>query len=372
MLRVAIVNRHLRDGVGGSELQCDLYARELTARGHEVTYVALDAGNWSEPPAPAAPLPYAVIALDGLATSVAGIVAAVRRAEADVVYWRYGRALLAGTVTELAGPERHIPVVLAVAHVDDVSLWPALPFASGGIRDRGADLRWRLQHRRSWRAFRRVAAIAAQREDFLGRVPVARQVHVPNIVDPTAVHFAWPRPYVAWVANLKPRKRPEQLIPLARALAASGLDLVAAGAVQHPRYATFADGPGAPENLHVLGPLPPERAAGLIAGARCLAVTAREEGLSNAMIQAWWHGVPTVSLDYDPEGAIASEGLGAVCGGDPTAFRTAVAAHADAGEIAREAGERARSYAQDRFGRARNVALLEELLVATVDDARAG
>ena len=383
-LRIAVVNRHPDDVIGGSELQCDLFARALVARGHAVTYVALHASLHPAPaqPAPPAPQgavtrpvpatperPYALAPLDTAATRDPHRIAeAVRASGADVVYWRYGREHLDEVATALAAPPRRIPVVLAVAHVDDVSRWPTQPAVKGGLRDRAADVRHRLRHRRSWRAFRNVAAVAAQRTDFLDRVPVARQRHIPNVVDPTMVPFAWPRPYVAWVANLKPRKRPEELVPLARVLADHGLDLLVAGGVQDARYSALAGHDPAVPDLHPLGLLPPHEAAGLIAGARCLAVTSRPEGLSNAMIQAWWHGVPTVSLDYDPDGTIARERLGAVCGGDPAAFRRAVLEHADGGDVARAAGGRAQAHAQARFGLARNTTLLEELLVETVRD----
>jgi len=362
-LRIAVVNRHPDDALGGSELQCDLFARGLVDRGHEVTYVALhaDAAAVLEPPT--ADRPYAVAPLDRAATADPGrIIAEVRRSGAQVVYWRYGREHLDVVAGGLATRVEPIPVVLAVAHVDDVSRWPSLPLSRGGLRDRAADLRRRLAHRRSWRAFRHIAAIAAQREDFLDRAPGVLQRHVPNVVDPAVDPFTWPRPYVAWVANLKARKRPEQIAPLAQRLEAHGIDLLVAGAVQDPRYASFANLDRAIPNLHPLGQLGPAQAAGLIAGARCLAVTARPEGLSNAMIQAWWHGVPTVSLDYDPDGAIAGLGLGAVCGGDSEAFRDQVVAHATDAGLASEAGTRAREHARERFDRAANVVRLEELL----------
>lgn len=361
-LHVAIVNRHPDDGIGGSELQCELLARGLAERGHHVTYVAIQAGVATRRRA-AGKGPYALVPLEDSNGVDGGAVArAVERTGAEVVYWRHGREGLAAVVAGLAQAQRAVPVVLAVAHVDDVSRWPALPLGRGGLRDRAADLRHRVRHRRSWRAFRQVAAIAAQREDFLGRAPVLLQRHIPNVVDPATQPFAWPRPYVAWVANLKPRKRPEQLAPLAQALAPHGIDLLVAGDVQDPRYSHLTrHDPGLP-NLHPLGPLAPAGAAGLIAGARCLAVTARPEGLSNAMIQAWWHGVPTVSLDYDPDGAIAGRGLGAVCGGDPVTFRAAVVVHAGTDAAARTAGGRARVYAQERFALERNVIMLETLL----------
>ena len=360
-LHVAVVNRHPDDSIGGSELQCDLFARGLVERGHRVTYVALHADMTAPEPQDA---PYARVRLDRADSHDAVRIAdAIVASGADVVYWRYGRQRLDGVVARLARAPHRVPLVLAVAHVDDVSRWPSSPPVRGGPRDVAADLRHRLAHRRSWRAFRDVAAVAAQREDFLGRVPVALQRYIPNVVDPTTVPFVWPRPYVAWVASIKPRKRPEQLVPLARALAEHGIDLLVAGRVSDPRYRALAMYDTAVPNLHPLGPLPPMEAAGLIVGARCLAVTFRPEGLSNAVIQAWWHGVPTVSLDYDPDGAIEAHGLGAVCAGDEQRFRAAVVAHANDARLAGDAGGRARDYARRRFALDRNVALLEDLLL---------
>lgn len=372
MLHVAVVNRHPSDAVGGSELQCDLFARGLVARGHRVTYVALR----SDPDAGATPaIPYTLVQVpSGDAGGPSAIARAVRDAGADVAYWRYGREGLDDVVARLAASPRSVPVVFAVAHVDDVSRWPTGPVDGRALRVVPADVRARLRHRRSWRAFRDVAAIAAQRADFLGRVPttlVPLQEHVPNVVDPTSSSFAWDRPYVAWVGNLKPRKRPEQLRPLAATLAVHGVDLLVAGALQDARYRGLTIPDPASPNLHPLGALAPADASGLIAGARCLAVTARPEGLSNAMIQAWWHGVPTVSLDYDPDDAVAMYGLGAVCDGDEAAFRAAVVAHATRSDVRDPAGGAARRYAHGRFDLDRNVALLEGLLVRTVTGARA-
>ena len=373
-MRIAVVNRHLDDGIGGSELQCDLFARGLVALGHTVTYVAMHSSDRTRAGGAVPPQPYGMVRLDAMRSRDPDAVArAVRDARADVVYWRYGRELLDAVVVRLSAPAGRIPVVLAVAHVDDVSRWPTGPLTPGGVRDLVADLRRRAVHRRSWRAFTSsdgVAAIAAQRTDFLDRAPVVLQRHVPNVVDPTSESFVWPRPYVAWVANLKPRKRPEEIVPLARALAEHGVDLLVAGAVQDVRYRGLTVRDPALPNLQPLGPLTVSRAAGLIAGARCLAVTSRPEGLSNAMIQAWWHGVPTVSLDYDPDRAIAEHGLGAVCAGDEEAFRAMVVRYATDPTLRDAVGVTARNYAQARFALERNVSLLEGLLGEAIESTR--
>jgi len=41
-MRIAIINQHPDFTLGGSEIQCDLFAQELAARGHEVYYLAIN------------------------------------------------------------------------------------------------------------------------------------------------------------------------------------------------------------------------------------------------------------------------------------------------------------------------------------------
>ena len=362
-LRVAVVNQHPDDVIWGSELQAHLFACALAGRGHEVTYLAMHARTGEPRPNDR---PYGIVPLDSASSlDPVRVADAVRSVEADVVYWRMNRVGLDGVARRLSSAPR-VPVVLAVAHVNDVSRWTTAPRVVGGARDHAADVRHRLAHRRSWRAFAHVAAVASQREDFLGRVPVELQRYVPNVVDPAIEPFTWPRPYVAWVANLKARKRPELLLPLAGALEPYGLDLFVVGGLQDRRYAHLTHPVEGAPNLHALGLLRPRAAAGVIAGARTLAVTAREEGLSNVLLQAWWHGVPTVSLDYDPDALIASSGAGAVCGGDIGRFHDEVARYASVDDVRIPAGERGAAMARGRFSLATNAVTLEQLLIEVV------
>ena len=366
-MRVAVVNQHPDDAVGGSELQCDLVARGLARRGHEVVYVA--AGR--RRPGPDG-LPYRVVASDA---GPATLAATLLELQPDVVYWRFNRRGLREVARGLrAGP---IPLVVALAHVDDVTAWPSWPWPAAGstLRDRASDLRSRLRWRRQLSAYRDVTAIASQRSDLVGRVPltvVPIQRHVPNMVEPPGrtEPFKHPRPYVAWVANLKPRKRPEMLPALADALAPLGVDLLVAGPVQDSRYAWLTQPPPQRPNLHHLGTLSPDGVVALLASARCLAVTAMPEGFSNVMLQAWWSGTPTVTFDYDPDGIVRREGLGAVADGDVERFHAEVARFATHPEVAGEAGERAQSFARSRFAGDDVLDALEELLVAAIETGR--
>jgi glycosyltransferase involved in cell wall biosynthesis len=366
-VRVAVVNHHLRDVLGGSELQCDLVARGLTARGHDVSYLAVDGA-----PAPAGTgeSSYRTLPVPSDPSELAAAVVATR---SEVVYWRFNRRGLRETARALR--EAGIPLVVALAHVDDVTPWPSWPWPAGDatFRDRASDLRSRLRWRRQLAAFDHVTAIASQRLDLIGRIPhqkVALQRHVPNIMDPAAEPFVWPRSYVAWVGNLKPRKRPELIPRIADALVRHDIDLVVAGPAQDERYHWLTGPLREHPNLHHVGTLTPVQVTGLLAGARCLAVTAMPEGFSNVMIQAWWGGTPTVTLDYDPDGMVAGEGLGAVAGGDGAADVERFLAHVVRFSIEERdrssAGQRPGLFARERFGEAAVLAALEGLLEEAV------
>lgn len=40
--RIAIINQHVTDTLGGSEIQCDIIAHGLWERGHLISYLAID------------------------------------------------------------------------------------------------------------------------------------------------------------------------------------------------------------------------------------------------------------------------------------------------------------------------------------------
>src|SRR5690606_5173062 len=89
-MRILIVNRHIDHIAGGSETQCHEIAAALAARGHAVTYaVCLPGGAQRD-------LPYTALPLRG------AFHPAFRRAldevRPDVVYWRFNKRHLLGSV----------------------------------------------------------------------------------------------------------------------------------------------------------------------------------------------------------------------------------------------------------------------------------
>jgi glycosyltransferase involved in cell wall biosynthesis len=349
------VNRHLASAVGGSEVQCDRVARGLIDRGHEVVYVAVDGLVPADSPYPVRSAPAEPVA----------IAEACRSERVDVVYWRFGRGLLLPVARRLR--RDGIPVVLAVAHEEDVLRWPRRPWV-GGPRARAADAVARIRHRRSFRALRAVAGVASQREDQLALVPPGhppdRVRLVRNLVTPVAAPAPWPhpRPYVAWVGNLKARKRPEVCRPLADALAPLGVDVLMAGALQDPAYEPLTAPDPARPGLRYVGRLTPDEVTALLAGSVCVAITYRPEGFSNVLLQAWALGRPTPTLGYDPDGLIAAEGLGGVAGEDVERFVALVRDLVRHPEEAAAAGARAAAVVRARFDPVGTLDELEGLL----------
>lgn len=359
-MRVAVINQHPADVVGGSELQCDLFARGLARRGHLVRYVAVRPEGWDEPAAAVADeAPYELVRVSADAQE---IVTACARSGADVAYWRFNRALLRDVGVGLR--REGIALVFATAHMDDVSRWPVRPFPrTGPLRDRASELRARVRERSTWSGFSLVTAIASQRHDFLGRAPVQRQRLVRNLMPEAVADFRWPRPYVAWVGSVQQRKRPELLPRIAEAVEPYGIDVLFAGQLRDQRFAGLVRPPEGRENLHHLGILDQATTVGLLAGARLLAVTADEEGFANVLIQAWWAGTPTVSLSHDPDRLIGREDLGRACGGDVGLFLRSVGDLIREDDDARAArAQRIRTFARAEFDAERTLSALETLL----------
>jgi hypothetical protein len=364
-MRIAIVNRHLRDGAGGSELQCDLIARGLVDRGHEVVHLVASEGD-----AQLDDLPYRCVRVGGDADV---LLAECLTWAPDVVYWRMNRL---GLPPFVAGcRSAGVPVVFAASHIDDLvpwprRSWPAVRRGAGGMKDHFGELRSRLAERRSYGALRSCAALAVQREDFLGRAPVERQAVVRNTASDVASPFTWPRPYVAWVANLKRRKRPELIERIAERIAPHGVDLLVAGAVHEERYRDLLAGAG--DAVHHLGVLDQAAVNGLVAGARCVAVTAEEEGFSNVLIHAWWNGTATVSLEHDPDGLIATHDLGTSAEGHLGSLLDGIERCVTDPDATAQAGSRAAALARRLFAADANLDALESLLADVVRGAEAG
>lgn len=342
---------------GGAELQQARLARGLAARGLDVTVVTCDFGQ----PSPAVVHGVRVLKTyrpeDGLPVlrffhpRLSRSVAALRAADADVYYVRCA-SLEAGLAHDVARA-RGAAFVFAAAHDDDARrALPLLP----NPRDR-----W-------WygRALRGADAVIAQsgvqRELFRSEWGRESTV-VRNLVELPPAPAPGAGRDVVWLATYKASKRPDWFTGLARALPEQRF--VMAGVVPRPGEPASAweaarAAAGELPNLEVRGFLGPERVAELLRGAALFVHTSPAEGFPNTLLEAWAHGVPSVSC-VDPDGVVARHGLGEVAG-DRAGLARAVAAWMAAPERRREAGARARGYAEREHAPAAVVAALADVL----------
>ena len=125
-----------------------------------------------------------------------------------------------------------------------------------------------------------------------------------------------------WVANLSSNKQPEIFLKLAKhCISFKDWTFVLVGGTQDEKYWNFlVKEASALPNLIMTGAIPFEQTTLLFSKAALLINTSIVEGISNAMIEAWLHGVPVLSLNNDPNGWISKYNLGFCAKGNLESF----------------------------------------------------
>lgn len=168
---------------------------------------------------------------------------------------------------------------------------------------------------------------------------------------------------IVWVANLKPWKRPEVFIRLAKDFQGeSGVQFIMVGALQGTKSwieRLFGDIKGL-RNLKYLGALTQEEVNSILAKAHIFVNTSLYEGFANTFIQAWMRKVPVVSLHVNPDRVLDQNKMGFFSGTYEKMLERIV-------ELIRnpalrdEMGERAQAYAFEKHSE-KNIASLVEIL----------
>ncbi|MCE7995986.1 MAG: glycosyltransferase [Roseivirga sp.] len=309
-MKLVIVNAHISESLGGSEMQCDLISSGLTDRGHEVVYAAVGKNTSKQYPEGK----YLIEPMD--ISDKASVLTFLKKHKPDIIYWRFNKKSLHNLIP--AKRALNIPLVFAVSSRRDVIRFSYTP--SKSLNPLRAVLNYAKQMVKSARSYhfiKEASAVTVLNSQYLNKLPVKKQATVWNAAALDKEEFSWPKPYVLWVANLKTIKRPEVYIKLARSFEKTNpnLDFIMIGAIQQPlAYEKMVEEAGKTSNFHYLGKRSPAFVNGVLEKAICMVHTCEPEGFGNNFIQAWLHACPTITLDHDPDGLIASEGLGNVSG----------------------------------------------------------
>jgi glycosyltransferase involved in cell wall biosynthesis len=170
---------------------------------------------------------------------------------------------------------------------------------------------------------------------------------------------------VAWVAGIKPWKRPEAFVNLAEALrdladvrfVMIGAD--ATGKGEKPWAQALLRRIERVPNLQYLGARSQSEVNELLARSHVFVNTSQYEGFPNTFIQAWMREVPVVSLQVDPDRLLEQQGVGIVC--DDSEQQLAAAVRSLIADSAKRAGYawKAREYAMARHSMANATGLAE-------------
>jgi glycosyltransferase involved in cell wall biosynthesis len=350
---------------GGAEVQQVAIATALLKRGLRVSMICHDHGFddgatirgvrlWKMC-APSAGLP----GVRFLHPRLTSLWAAMRRADADIYYQRTSGA---ATAFVAAFARRHgRQSIFAGAHDDDFE--PDLPLIRYA-RDKLL-YRWGLRN-----VSRVVVQTERQKQRCLavyGRESVR--------IDSCYAHAGEPASHegdILWVATVKPMKRPELFIELARRLPArrfrlvGGTDGSSAGQAYYDRIAAMA---AALPNLRMTGFVPTVDVERHFDGASVFVNTSSGEGFPNTFLQAWSRGIPTVSF-FDPGSRMDGRPVGFVVS-DADRMTAAVAALKDDSTLWHVSGALAQSYFE-RHHSAERIAAAYERLIADLRPRRPG
>jgi glycosyltransferase involved in cell wall biosynthesis/L-amino acid N-acyltransferase YncA len=289
----------------GAERQMMLLARALAARGWRVAHIVY-------PPRDPVPLP------ERLTLIPRGPYGRRRRLGSAIETLEIWRALAAADarVVIVRGASPALGVVAAFCKLKR----RALIFSSSNNSDFTLERVVKRHDRRLYgRAIRRADVVVVQSADQerLARKTfpsLRRVVRIPSFAAAAAPSDGNKPDAFLWFSRTAPYKQPLRYVDLARAVPHARFlmipvpdDLSQLGAVR----AAAATVP----NLELLDPLPHERLWRLISRAAAVVNTSVYEGMPNAFLEAWAHGVPVLTLRFDPDEVVARNGLGISAGG---------------------------------------------------------
>jgi glycosyltransferase involved in cell wall biosynthesis len=344
-----LMPHHWSSSLGGAELQVRYFIEYI--KGHTSHQVSMICCNSAVTDDVGVPIhrshPFLPIRKYSLVADYPSVRMQLARLAPDVVYTRTSTPLVGFAARYCKKHSRTL--VYHIAHASDVS-----PPREKGRR---AFLK-KLQRPIYEYGLKRAQIIIAQAEyqvaalqdnyDLTATAIIPNFHPIPDLVPSPKREFQ-----VLWVANLKPAKKPELFIELAKRFTSkANVHFVMVGAVQDSAYEYLLDQRSLPENLTYLGSRSIEEVNRVFADADVFINTSGSdgEGFPNTFIQAWLHEVPVLSLELDPDSMMTTHGIGKGCHGDIKSLQEALAGLLGDDTVRIAMGRKARDYAVAHFG----------------------
>ena len=271
---------------------------------------------------------------------------ALRKFAPDVIYQRVSCAYagIAGRYARRFG----VPMITHISSENDCQ--PAAPILKSLRRPHAI-----LESRLAKSGIRDAAVLVAQTEDQrqLLKDNFARDAVLVRNFHPTPVRSekTMDTLTVAWVANIKPLKRPELFLDIAEQLSDSPMIRFVMAGQPYPvaeHQASIERRINALDNVTYLGPISQEAVNALLNDAHLLVNTSIFEGFSNVFIQSWQRGTPVLTLGVNPDGLLNDSSLGNECQSTESAVAYIRSLLADSARLL-SMGKYAREFADDAF-----------------------
>ena len=306
-----ILGRHKDDAIGGAEIQSSYLMEYFKKEGHEPIYICYGDKTNLEPEE----------TLEGVKLyrikkpwkgfkqtqywDKSSLYKLLDREKPDILYQR-GDFHFSDLISRY-GNKRGIPVVSAISmerHCQKVKIHynHLLPLDLLDIYLRGS-------------YFKKSTQILSQTEHQ--KRELKKNYGVESIVIPNA-HPIPEGPFVKnnnfqiiWVANIKPVKRPNLFVELARRMVDTNAHFVMVGRPAKGKLQEEIDS-AVDElgSLEYLGQVDPDETNRLIAKSLVLVNTSESEGFSNTFIQAWLRKTLVISMNTDPGDVLKNKSMG--------------------------------------------------------------
>jgi glycosyltransferase involved in cell wall biosynthesis len=294
--------------VGGAERQQWLLANWLADQGFRITFVTLDHGQPEyerlgkfevfSAYKPASGLPV----IRFFHPRWSGLARAMRRADCDIYYQR-GAGLETGQVAIWCNRNEK---KFLFAAANEHNFLPELPTLQ--------------THRERWlyrKGLQMADGIVVQTQsqlELLGRNFQRSATIVGNCVNLGFVppEKGAPGQSVLWVGRISAEKRFDWLLDVAQRCGNLRFDVVGGANADSERSKSLEHRAASLANIRMNGRVPYAAMPEYYARCRVLCLTSRVEGFPNVLLEAWSQGIPVVTT-FDPDGLVASRGLGWVC-----------------------------------------------------------
>jgi glycosyltransferase involved in cell wall biosynthesis len=320
---------------GGAELQMSLLARGLSAEGLRTAIILWPIGG-SPPTGESGPdlverPVYAGTGAKAKALEARYIFRAMRDADARAYVFRGG------------GPKLMVGWAFCLIHRRRLIFSAAsdLDFDFSRPDRTRANL---VAYRAALRGAESIVVQRSQQRDLAREAGLGPTELIPSFAEPVEPSSSQPDAFL-WIGRLVDYKRPMEYLRLAESLPGVRFRMVwfATNETRPELIAELRAAADRLPNLELAGQVPRGELLDLMAHSYAVVSTSRAEGMPNTFLEAWSRGIPVVSLDFDPDGRIADQGLGLVAH-TPEELREAATRIAEDSSARAEMGRRAREH----------------------------